>query len=80
MKKKKESTTLGDMLNPEVRNILEKLKRLSVLTSDMGIDTKKATDIEWLSENLPQMKYAEHKHFKEAVNLVSKLQKINKNK
>jgi hypothetical protein len=80
MKKKKENTTLGDMLNPEVRNILEKLKRLSVLTSDMGIDTKKATDMDWLSENLPQMKYVEHKHFKEAVNLVGKLQKINKSK
>ena len=80
MKKKKESTTLGDMLNPEVRNILEKIKRLSVLTADMGIDIDKATNIEWLSENLPQMKYCEHKNFNEAVNLVSKLQKINKKK
>ena len=77
--KKQETNTLGDMLNPQVRNILEKLKRLSVLTSSMEISKEKATDLEWLVENLPQMKYAEHKHFQEAVNLVSKLQKINKN-
>jgi len=78
--KKGEGNTLGDMLNPEVRNILEKLKRLSVLTTKMGVDTDKATDLEWLVENLPQMKYVDHKHFQEAVNLVSKLQKINKKK
>ena len=29
--KKGEGNTLGDMLNPEVRNILEKLKRLRIL-------------------------------------------------
>jgi proteasome assembly chaperone (PAC2) family protein len=78
--KKGEGNTLGDMLNPEVRNILEKLKRLSVLTANMEIPKDKATDLEWLVENLPQMKYVEHKHFQEAVNLVSKLQKINKKK
>jgi hypothetical protein len=50
--KKGEGNSLGDMLNPEVRNILEKLKRLGVLTYQMGIDTDKGTDIQWLQENL----------------------------
>ncbi len=50
--KKGEGNSLGDMLNPEVRNILEKLKRLGVLTYQMGIDTDKGTDIQWLGENL----------------------------
>ena len=79
-KNKEESNSLRDMLNPEVKNILEKLKRLGNLTTKMGIDEDKAIDIEWLSDNLPQMKYVEHKNFKEAVDLVSKLQIIHNKK
>ena len=78
--KKGEGNSLGDMLNPEVRNILEKLKRLGKLTTQMGIEEERATDLTWLEENLPQMNCAEHKNFKEAVDLVSKLQKTNKKK
>ncbi len=78
--KKGEGNSLGDMLSPEVRNILEKLKRLGKLTTQMGIEGKKATDLTWLEDNLPQTKYAKHKNFNEAVNLVSKLQRTNNKK
>ena len=78
--KKGEGNSLGDMLNPEVRNILEKLKRLGKLTTQMGIEEDKATDLKWLTKNLPQMQYAKHKHFNEAVNLVSKPQNKNNKK
>jgi hypothetical protein len=77
--KKGEGNSLGDMLNPEVRNILEKLKRLGVLTYQMGIDTDKGTDIQWLQENLEKT-YSDHKNFKEVINLMAKLNKINKKK
>lgn len=77
--KKGEGTSLGDLLNPEVRNILEKLKRLGVLTTQMGVDDDKATDFKWLSENLQKL-YSDHKNFKEVINLMAKLQQIKKKK
>jgi hypothetical protein len=80
IKKKEQSNSLRDMLNPEVKNIFEKLKELGNLTTKMGIDRDKCIDIEWLTENLPQMKYVEHTHFRQAVDLVSKLQKIHNKK
>tara|TARA_Y100000766_G_C18559798_1_gene437100 strand:+ start:147 stop:398 length:252 start_codon:yes stop_codon:yes gene_type:complete len=79
--KKGEGNSLGDMLNPEVRNILEKLKRLGVLTYQMGVDNDKGTDIKWLSENLEKT-YSDHKNFKEVIDLCVKLKKlkVDKNK
>ena len=77
--KKGEGTSLGDMMNPEVRNILEKLKRLGILTTKMGVDEDKATDFKWLSENLEKL-YSDHKNFKEVINLMAKLHQINKKK
>lgn len=77
-KKKEESNSLRDMLNPEVKNILEKLKRLGNITTKMGIDEDKTIDIEWLTSNLSQKKYVEHKNFQEAMDLVDKLQIIHK--
>ena len=77
--KKGEGNSLGDMLNPEVRNILEKLKRSGVLTYQMGIETDKGTDIKWLRENLEKT-YSDHKNFKEVINLMAKLNKTNNKK
>lgn len=68
-------STLGDLISPETKNILEKYKRLSSLCKEMGIDGAKSTDLLHISEVVPKL---QHKNKEEAINLVNKLIKIQK--
>ena len=67
--------TLGDLVNPEVKNILKKFARLGFLTEEMGIAKERCQDLKYLSD---LSKYKDHKYCEEAKNLVSKLTKIQK--
>lgn len=71
----KTKNQLADLISPETRNILEKYRRLSMLCTGMGIEGKYTTDLIYLIEKLPTIK---HKDQEEAMNLVTKLIKINK--
>tara|TARA_R110002074_G_scaffold379772_3_gene558148 strand:+ start:2271 stop:2495 length:225 start_codon:yes stop_codon:yes gene_type:complete len=72
---KKNKTTIGDLINPEVKNILKKYKRLVFLTEQMGIEKEKSQDLIYLKDlNEPKT----HKHYTEMKNLVNKLLKTQK--
>jgi len=62
-------------MKPETRNILEKYKRLSSLASEMGIESDKSIDLDFLKEKLKNIK---HNNKDEALNLIDKLLKIKK--
>jgi len=68
-----QTSTLADLINPETKNILEKYKRLSSISSEMGIKKEKTTDLNYLMEKL---KVINHKNKDEALNLIGKLIKI----
>ena len=69
---KKNKTTIGDLINPEVKNILKKYKRLVL---QMGIEKEKSQDLIYLKDlNEPKT----HKHYTEMKNLVNKLLKTQK--
>jgi|TARA_R110001599_G_scaffold300759_2_gene506049 hypothetical protein len=72
---KNTNTTIGDLINPQVKNILAKYKRLSFISEEMGIDKTKSQDLKYL-QNLPEHK--KHKHYQELQNLITKLLKIKK--
>jgi len=71
----KTTSTLADLISPESRNILEKYRRLSRITQEIGIKEDKWNDLIFLSEELPKIS---HKNKEEAINLVNKLLKIKK--
>ena len=70
-----QKSTLGDLINAETRNILEKYKVLYNLCIEIGIEEIKCNDLEFLKNNLPNII---HKKKDEALNLVNKLYKIKK--
>lgn len=70
-----QTSTLADLISPETKNILEKYKRLSSISSEMGIKQEKLTDLNYLMEKL---KIIKHKNKDEALNLIEKLIKIQK--
>lgn len=72
---KNTTNTISDLLNPQVRNILKKYKRLGSLAESMGIPEDKCQDLEYLSD---LTKFKKHKHYEEVKNLVDKLLKIQK--
>ena len=70
---------LKDMVSPEVRNILDRYRRLSFLINQMGINIpadKNSHDVFFILEKIEN--YKSHKHYKEVVDLCNKLTKINK--
>ena len=70
-----QTSTLADLMNPETKNILEKYKRLSSISIEMGVSEDKTTDLNYLIEKL---KHIKHKNKEEALNLTEKLIKIQK--
>lgn len=77
-KKTNQGNMLGDLINPEVRNILEKYQRLGYLTETIGIKASKTQDLLYIQRELEN--YKEHKCYTEASNLTNKLLTINKKK
>ena len=70
---------LKDIVSPEVRNILERYRRLSFLTKEIGISipsSKNSHDVFFILEKIEN--YKSHKHYKEVVDLCNKLTKITK--
>ena len=76
VKKVTQGTTLGDLIKPEVRNILEKYKRLGYLIETIGINATKTQDILYIEKELK--KYKDHKLYNETSNLINKLLTLNK--
>tara|TARA_R110000824_G_scaffold206477_4_gene391563 strand:- start:716 stop:967 length:252 start_codon:yes stop_codon:yes gene_type:complete len=72
----KHSNTLGDLIKPEVRNILEKYHRLGYLTETIGIKNTKTQDLLYIEKELK--KYKDHKLYNETSNLINKLLTLNK--
>ena len=72
---KNTKTTIGDLINPQVKNILAKYKRLSFIINEMGIDKTKSEDLKYL-QNIDE--YKNHKNYQELQNLIIKLIKIKK--
>ena len=67
---------LGDLIKPEVRNILEKYKRLGYLIETIGIKNTKTQDLLYIEKELK--KYKDHKLYDETSNLINKLLTLNK--
>tara|TARA_R100000900_G_scaffold138974_1_gene118326 strand:+ start:103 stop:348 length:246 start_codon:yes stop_codon:yes gene_type:complete len=74
--KPNQGTTLADLINPEVRNILEKYKRLGVLVESIGIPASSNQDLLFIQKELD--KYKDHKLYAETLNLTNKLLTITK--
>lgn len=74
----KNKTSIKDIINPQVKNILLKMSRLHIVLKDMSGDTKIELEEMTLEKVrvIVEKNFKSHKSYKESIALIDKLTKL----